>query len=401
MPNYRYSAMNVKGRIVRGFMEAHHSDDLEARLSKIDLDLINFQIKKTRRRRITGRRISRPEMITFCFHLEQVMESGIPILEGLTDLRDSSENAAMRTMLTAMIEEISGGSTLTQALELYPRVFDEVFRSLVAAGESTGNVAVVFHNLAEDLKWQDELAASTRKMMIYPAFVSVIIVSIFMFMMTFLVPQLITFLKVMEMELPLHTKLLIATSDFIVEYWMILLGAPLGFYLSVKWLMLVSPTFARWIDALKLRVWIFGPILQKLILARFASIFALMYSAGITVLECLDISKGALGNRHMARAIEDARDQISQGHGVGDSFKLTGVFPPLVLRMISVGETTGALDKGLRNVRYFYDRESKESIDKLQSMIQPVMTLVLGGLLAWIILSVLGPIYDIKQQVQT
>ncbi|MBF0590075.1 MAG: type II secretion system F family protein [Magnetococcales bacterium] len=401
MPNYRYSAMNAKGRVVRGFMEANHEDDLESRLSKIDLDLINFKIKKVRRQRIALRRITRKELLTFCFHLEQVMDAGIPLLEGLSDLRESSDNPAMRAMLTAMIEEISGGGALTQALAIFPQVFDEVFRSLIAAGETTGNVAIVLRNLADDIKWQDELAAKTRQMMIYPTFVGIIITAIFFFMMVFLVPQLITFIKIMEMELPFHTQLLIATSDFVIAHWPVLIGTPIGLYMLISWMMRVSPTFARWIDFLKLRTWIFGPILQRLILARFASVFALMYASGITVLECLEVSRGVMGNRHMTRAIENARDQISQGHSIGESFKLTGVFPPLVLRMIAVGESTGSLDKGLRNVRYFYDREAKDAIDRLQSMIQPVMTLILGGLLAWVILSVLGPIYDIMTQVKT
>ena len=148
-------------------------------------------------------------------------------------------------------------------------------------------------------------------------------------------------------------------------------------------------------DDLKLRIWVVGPILKKIILARFANYFALMYQSGIAVLECIRITETLVGNRAVADATRRAGRQIAEGASISAGFEYTGLFPPLVLRMLRVGESTGALDTALLNISYFYDRDVKESIERLETMIGPVMTVVLGAILFWVIISVLGPIYDL------
>ncbi|MBF0110588.1 MAG: type II secretion system F family protein [Magnetococcales bacterium] len=399
MPGYRFKAMNARGRVVRSRMEAGNVDDLEHRLSRIGLDLIGFtELSGTTV--VGGRgRISRQEMITFCFHLEQVMGAGVPLIEGLGDLRDSSDNPAVQGMLAGLVEDVAAGSRLSESMRRFGRVFDEVFIALIQAGERTGNLQEIFANLAETLKWQDELAARTKKMLMYPLFVLVIVTGVFGFMMTFLVPRLVSFIKMMGMDLPFHTRLLIETSDLIVTRWPFLIGVPMGLAVAIFFLIRVSPMMAYALDWLKLRFWLLGPITKKIIMARFAGVFAMMYAAGITVLECLAISERVVGNRVVGQVLAEVGQRIGQGETIASSFRRSLIFPPLVLRMIAVGEATGGLDKSLKNVRYFYDREVKDGVERLQGMIEPVLTLVLGGLMAWIILSVLGPIYDIMGRV--
>ncbi len=399
MPGFRFSAMNPKGRIVRSTMDANNIDDLESRLLRMQLDLIRCTEVQAKSTKISGGKVSRQDMITFCFHLEQVMGSGVPLVEGLNDLRDSSENPVMAALVAALIEDVQAGITLSESMAKYPQVFDEVFTSLIRAGEQTGQLQEIFANLAETIKWQDELATKTKKLLMYPAFVLTIVTGVFFFMMTFLVPQLVTFIKMMGQELPFHTQLLIDTSDFILSYWPFIIGTPILLTVLIITGIRVSPMLAYGADFIKLKVWVFGPIVQKIIMARFANVFAMMYGAGITVLDCLVISEKVVGNRVLARVMRDVQEKISEGETITASFKRTLIFPPLVLRMLQVGEGTGALDKSLLNVRYFYDREVKDSVDKLQGMIEPVLTLVLGGLMAWIILSVLGPIYEIMNKV--
>lgn len=400
MPGYRFRAMNLKGRMVGSRMDANNVDDLEKRLLKLQLDLVSFkELKSARDNKSAGRGISRQDMITFCFHLEQVMGSGVPLMEGLGDLRDSSENPSMQALLASLIEDVSTGAQLSESMNKFPRVFDEVFTSLIRAGEQTGNLQVIFANLAETIKWQDELAAKTKKLLMYPAFVFTIVMGVFFFMMTFLVPQLVTFIKMMGMALPFHTQLLIDTSHVVQVWWPVLVGVPIALTFIIYSLLQISPVTRYIFDWVKLHIWVFGPIVQKIIMARFANVFAMMYGAGITVMECLVISEKVVGNKVVGRVIVDVRESITQGATITASFKKTLIFPPLVLRMLSVGESTGGLDKSLLNVRYFYDREVKDAVEKLQGMIEPVLTLFLGGLMAWIILSVLGPIYEIMNKV--
>ncbi|MBF0445178.1 MAG: type II secretion system F family protein, partial [Magnetococcales bacterium] len=269
MPGYNFKAMDERGRVVSNRMDANNLEDLEARLRKMDLDLINFSEVTAKTTKISGNKIPRQEMITFCFHLEQVLGSGVPLLEGLSDLRDSSENPLMQSLVAALVEDITTGTALSLAMDKFPQVFDEVFTSLIRAGEQTGNLQVIFANMAETIKWQDEMAAKTKKMLMYPSMVFIMVLGIFFFMMIFLVPQLVDFIKMMNMELPIYTVALINTSDFVLEYWYLLLGVPIGSFFGISFAIRVNTTARYMFDWFKLHVWLFGPIVEKTIMARF------------------------------------------------------------------------------------------------------------------------------------
>jgi type IV pilus assembly protein PilC len=383
-----------------GNMDANNEPDLELRLGRMGLDLIDCRV--TRQKVIAVRRvITRTDLINFCFHMEQLTGAGVPILEGLNDLRDSMDHPRFREVITDLIESIEGGLQLSEALSAYPDVFDLTFTSLIKAGEQSGKVAEVLKNLSDSLKWQDELAAQTKKIIMYPAVVAVVVTGVTFFLMIYLVPQLTAFIKNMGNELPLHTKALIFVSNIFIHYWYILLALPvIAFFGGREWLKRSEQ--ARYaFDAFKLRAWMVGPVLHKIILARFATFFALMYASGITILECIRLSEGIVGNRVVAAGLQRAAQLISEGQGVTAAFQNTGIFPPLVIRMLKVGEATGSLDGALRNVSYFYNREVKEMIEKVQAMIEPAMTVILGLLLGWIMLSVLGPIYDTISKIKT
>ena len=233
-----------------------------------------------------------------------------------------------------------------------------------------------------------------KRLMMYPTTVGFVVMLVVVFLMTYLVPQLVSFIATMGQELPLHTKILIGLSDFMVSWWYVIVPAPVILFVIFQVMVKSSPGVAYAVDDLKLRVWVVGPILKKIILSRFANYFALMYASGITVLECIRITEGLVGNKAVAEATRRAGRQIADGASISAGFEYTGLFPPLVLRMLRVGENTGGLDTVLLNISYFYDRDVKESMDRLETMIGPVMTLVLGAILFWVIISVLGPIYD-------
>jgi type IV pilus assembly protein PilC len=345
--------------------------------------------------------ITRRDLINFCFHMEQLTGAGVPILEGLNDLRESIDHPRFREMITGLIENIEGGQQLSAALAAYPEVFDLTFTSLVTAGEQSGKLAEVFKNLSESLKWQDELASQTKKIVMYPAAVGAFVIAVMFFLMIYLVPQLTSFVKNMGNTLPLHTKALIFVSDIFINYWYVLVAIPLiAFFGGRAWL--ARSEQARYAaDGFKLRVWMIGPVLHKIILARFATFFAMMYASGITILECIHLSEGIVGNRVVAAGLRRAAQLISEGQGITAAFQHTGIFPPLVIRMLKVGETTGGLDGALHNVSYFYNREVKEMIEKVQSMIEPAMTVILGLMVGWIMLSVMGPIYDTISKIRT
>ena len=393
MTLYAYKAMNPDGQLVMGRLDAINPVDLEMRLKRMDLDFIKGN--PIRQARILGRMgASRRELINFCFHLEQLTRAGVSIVDGLTDLRDSIDNPQFREVVATMIESIDGGRTLSQAMGEHPRIFDGVFTALIAAGETTGRLQEVLTNLVDSLKWQDELAAQTKKLIMYPAFMGTVVISVVLFMLIYLVPKMVGFIKNSGQELPLHTRALLFTSDLFVHYWYVVVGLPILFAVVVATLMRTNPHVRQRVDQAKLQLPVIGDILRKVILSRFAGTFAMMYGSGISVLDALRATEGVVGNEVIRGGLRRASELIAEGQGITTAFQSVGLFPALVVRMLRVGENTGALDTALVNVSYFYSRDVRESISRVQTMIEPTLTVILGVVLGWVMLSVLGPIYD-------
>ncbi len=373
--------------------------DLETRLSRLGLDLIDFRELKTGRQR--GRAgIRREDLITFAFHLEQLIRAGVPILEGLADLRDSIGNRRLREITAALIESIEGGKNLSGAMADFPSVFEPVLVSLIRAGEQSGRLTEVLGKVIETLKWQDEQAALTKRLLLYPAVVCVVMVLTLLFMMLYVVPQLLSFLTSMGQQLPLQTRLLIAFSRFFSNYWYLVLLLPIvaigGAWSAAR----SNPAFAQQLDTWKLRVPLLGPILKKIIVTRVCNVFSIMYTSGITVLECIRSGEEVAGNRAIGRALREAGRMIQDGGGISASFAATGLFPPLVVRMLRVGENSGALEEALNNVSYFFNRDVQESVTRLQTMLMPAVILLLGLFMVWIVTSVFGPLYDLFTQIK-
>src|SRR3954468_10597845 len=253
MPLYSYKAIDVRGKSVMGRVEAVNLSDLEQRLSRMELDLVSGAPSSQRARLMGGGRIARQDLINFCFHLEQLANAGVPVVEGLVDLRESVENARFREVVSGLIESIEGGRSLSQALGEFPEVFSKVFVSLVRSGEQTGKLGEVLKSLTESLKWEDELSSQTKKLMMYPAFVGSIVLLVTFFLMIYLVPQMAGFIRNMGQEIPIQTVLLIWTSDFFVNYWWAVIATPIIVWFGVRHAARVNPAVAFALDHYKLK----------------------------------------------------------------------------------------------------------------------------------------------------
>src|SRR2546421_5047331 len=393
MPLFIYKAVNARGKNVSGRVEAVNLFDLEQRLARMDLDLISGAPSR-QKTRLFGARIQRQDLINFCFHLEQLASSGVPVMEGLVDLRESLENPRFREVVSGLIESIEGGRNLSQALAEFPEVFGKVFVSLVRSGEQTGKLPEVLKSLTEALKWEDELAAQTKKLMLYPAFVGSIVLLVTFFLMIYLVPQMTGFIRNMGQDIPLQTRLLIAVSNVFLTYWWAIVAAPFVAWFGLKFAAKTYPGVEYAIDRYKISMPLVGAILRKIILSRFASSFAMMDSSGITVLDAIRSCEEIVGNKVLEQALRTAGQQIGEGKSLTVAFQELELFPPLVIRMLRIGENTGGLDKALTNVTYFYNRDVRDSVARLQAGIQPLLTLVLGLLLLWVMMAMLGPVCD-------
>ncbi len=395
MPEYKFRTIDAIGKVKSDTMIASNAMELEKRLGSMGFDLLSYaEQNKATKSLFKRKKISRRELINFTFHIEQLMQSGVPLLDSLRDVRDSLDYSHFTDVLQTIIDDIEGGKTLSLAMSGHPHIFDKVYVTLVRVGEQTGRLPDVLKDMAETLRWQDELASHTKKIMIYPIIVSVVVFSVVAFLMIYLMPQLLPFIKNIGGEIPTHTKILIATSAFFTKYWYLIIAAPFVVTMSIKYAAANNVKVRDFIDGAKLKIWLFGPLMMKIKLARFANYFAMMYSSGITVLDALRISEDMVDNTVLASSISIARNRISDGTQISESFSGTGVFPSMIVRMLKIGEDTGAMDEALLNVSYFYNREVRESIDKIEPAMVPALTILLGAIMMWIMTAVLGPVYD-------
>ncbi len=399
MSLFAYRAIDADGRISSGNLDAANGIDLELRLKRLGLDLVTFDSVK-RSTAARTRRVSRQELITFCFHLSQLLKAGVNIIEALTDLRDTVDNPGFRQVIASLLEDIGGGLKLSEAMANHTYCFDSVFVALVRAGEQSGQLTEVLDELSENLKWQDEIASQSQRALVYPALVFTVIIGVIFVLMIFLVPQLAATFRTMVPKLPRETAVLVALSTFFVKWWYLLLGAPAVLGVAA-WLFARSSDAAReTLDRIALNLPVLGTIRQKIILARFSTFFAMLYRSGISVLDCIQICEKIVGNRVMEQGLQRVGRSISEGQGISQAFLATQLFPPLVLRMLRVGESTGGLDTALLNVSYFYNRQVRESIARMQSLLGPATTIVLGLLIVAILYSIFLPIYDVIAKIK-
>lgn len=394
MGRYRYVAIDHRGQRLAGMAEADNLDMLEDRLQQRRLTMIRGKPVEERMRISWRRKIARRELINFCFQMEQMVNAGVTLLDGLKDHAETLEPCYFQDVVAAVADKIETGQTFSEALGDFPEAFSELYVNLIRAGEHSGELGKVLAHLTESLKWQDELLAGTRKALRYPTFVAVVVLGTVFFLMTYVVPQIAAFILSMEGTLPWHTRLLIATSALFVKAWYVLLGVPLMVF-GLGRIIVASSHGARYrFDRFKLRVWLIGPVLEKIIMARFAHYFSLLFGAGMPVLDCVAMCEGVVGNAYVSRALHAARTDVANGEAVSQALEDTGLFPRLVVRLLKVGEQTGDLGAALQNVNYFYRRDVDEAVGRMQEMIEPALNILIGLVMGWVMLSVLGPVYD-------
>lgn len=400
MQNYNYTGINKYGKRVNGVLPAANEQELEQKLMKSHIDLLTYKKQSTAFSLFGKPKITRKDVIGVTFQLEQLLRAGVPLLEIINDLKDNFESDAVKEMLANVYESMEGGSTFSESLRNFEDDFGEVYISLVSVGEKTGQLEDILLDLANMLKWEDELVSKAKKVMIYPAIVATVVIGVVILMMLFVVPELLGFITSMGGELGFATIALIATSGFIQNYIIEIFVIPIVLVFILKTWRKQSPEFKVKTDETTLHLWIVGPVLYKLKLARIANSLAVMYGAGVSFPDSLRMASVIAGNKYLEGNINRAVRMIEEGKPIFESFDEATVFPPMAVRMIKVGELSGGMDTALKNVSYFYDREAKELIDKIEPTIEPILTVVMGFVVGWVMIAVLGPIYDMIAQVQ-
>lgn len=395
MQKYVYKGIDLEGKRVTGHFIANNIPDAERQAAQMGINLLQLQGQESRFSFLRKKQVSNKDIITMTFQIEQLLRSGVPLLDILNDMQGSFPAGYFRDLLAGLYDATLNGATFAEALSRYPNDFDEVYISLVAIGEKTGQLEMILHDLGQNMRWQDELESKAKKIMIYPSIVFAVVMLVITFLMLFLVPELVKFIQGMGQELGFLTKSLIAVSDYFVNYWHVTFAGLVASFIAFKFFMYHSAPFRKSVHQHMLEIPLIGDILFKLKIARMTSTMAIMYAAGVSLQHIIHMAAKVVGNDYLYDRLHEVEEHIMDGHSIVNSFASVNIFPPLILKLIKVGETTGRMDESLRNISYFYDREAKELIEKVEPAIEPIITMILAVLVGWVMMATLGPVYDI------
>jgi type IV pilus assembly protein PilC len=309
-------------------------------------------------------------------------------------VRDSTESDKLRDVLTGVYEAVKNGNILSKALSAYPKVFNDVFTGLIAAGEKTGNLSESFNHLCEHLKWSAEIRRKVKKATRYPIALIIVICIVVAVLMMFVVPKLVDFIVSQGFEVPIHTRALIAVSYAFEHYWYYILGTPVVVVVALMIAYRLSERFAYKVDAFMLKMPVIGPVVRKIDMARFTHFFSVMFNSGIDILDSLEAAKGVVSNRVLRESIDLVKTNVTEGNSLTASLRISNQFPNLVIRMFKVGEDSGNMSEALENINFFYNREVNDAVDAMVGMIQPALTVVMGIIIFWVIAAVFGPLYE-------
>ncbi|MDO9227224.1 MAG: type II secretion system F family protein [Pseudomonadota bacterium] len=394
MPRFRYRAADARGHRVSGELTAANDIDLDLRLRRMGLMLVRARPAR-RRALFSSQRVTRRDLISFCFHVQQIARTNAPLLDGLRDLVAGAENSRFRDLLILVVDDLEGGKLLSEALSAHPDVFDRIFIALVRAAETSDQIETVFARLETRLKQQDELQAELTRLLIYPSITALAVIAAGGVMLFYLTPRLASLVTSLNLPMPFATQLLISLSELARQHLPWLLAFLFAVAVIISLGVRHSSELAERLDGILLRLPSIGPALKKHALARVSGLLALLLQSGVGLLEALAAGAESAGNRIIARKINDAAQQIAAGGGISESLRKQDLLPPLVLRMVHTGETNGALPEALENVAWFYQRDARETITRALKLLEPGLAALLGLLLALLLLAVFLPVYQI------
>lgn len=404
MTAFKYTAQNSQGKIINGTVEASSRQGAIAALSREKLRPITISdgANSTKSFNFTSKKVHSTDLVIFTRQLSTMVSAGVPLLRALTTLGGQSDSPALRRILEDVIKDVQSGQSLGDAFAKHPSAFSDVYTNMVRAGEAGGILDDILKRLATQQEKNDSIRKKVKSAMTYPMVLIVITIGAFFGMMLFVIPQIGKILLDLggpDAQLPTITKIMLAISGFMVSKWYIVIGGlVLGIYLLRRYLK--TKAGKSQFHHLVLKVPAVGPIVQKVAVARFARTYASLIGAGVSLIEALRVTGEAVGNEAYKEVLEHSVEDIKSGKQLSGALEASSIFPPIVPQMLAVGEETGQTDTILVKVADFYEEEVDAAIEGMSSIIEPVMIVVMGGLVGLIAISVMGPIASLSQNVK-
>ncbi len=412
MPIYEYKGLNGRGKQISGVIDADSPRSLKDRLLKDGIFMSEYvetrggaETRRAGQQKAGSRevkfgsffqKVSLLELAEVTRQLATLVRSGIQLTESIGAISEQVENPLLKKVLSEVKRAVSEGSTLANALKRHPKVFSDMYVNMVASGEASGTLDVVFERLSDVTESQVRLRSKLTSALMYPMIMVVLGFGIMMLMMVFVIPQMKDLFTRMGAELPFITKFLISSSDFVRDWWWLLgilfAGAAVWFNYWRK-----SPTGKPTFDRYLYRMPLFGRLLREMGVARFARTLSTLLAAGVPILTAIGIVQSIVGNMVLAKVLETARDAVKEGQPIADTLRKSGEFPPMVCHMIAVGEKSGQLEQMLGNVATSYEMQVEQKVTRLTAVLEPVMIVVMGLVVGFMVFAIIMPMLKMNQ----
>jgi general secretion pathway protein F len=411
MPVYAYKGLNQSGRAVAGIIDADNPKGARLKLRRDGIfptDLTEEQRRQAKAAaaqaaslnlRQLFERISPQDLALMTRQLATLVGAGLPLVDCLSALIEQTENSRIKRMLSQVREQVTEGMSLADALKAHPRMFTDLYVNMVRAGEASGALDVVLLRLADYTENYATLRDKVRSALTYPTLMAIVSAGILFFLLSYVVPKVTKIFSENQATLPVMTQILLAISGFMQEYWWLVLGTAIIAVVAVR-LSTRTPAGRLRFDRYVLSIPYAGKVLKKLALARFSRTLSTLLQSGIPLLTSLDIVKNVVSNTVLSAAIEDARASIREGQSIAPPLKKSGLFPSMLIHMIAVGEKSGELEQMLAKAADSYDNEVSSSIAAFTSIFEPMMILIGGAVVLFIVLAILLPIFELNQLVR-
>jgi len=404
MALFEYTHVNQTGQEAQGLVDAASLEEARRRLRTAGYHVIEIAQRQAEaqrkavsdRRRV--RRIGTRELSTATRQLSVLMQAGMPLVNALSTLVEQSGDNRLGRVFAQVRDSVNEGVTLGRALADHPSVFPGTYVNMVEASEAAGTLEEVLAQLADLYERRAKLTGKVKAALAYPLFMLVVGFSVVVFVLSFVLPSITKLFLEMKMRLPWPTIVLIRTSDVISRYFWVLAVLLVGLLVAFVYWTRTSAGRKLW-DRFKLRCPLLGQIVRKVAVSRFCRTLGALLNSGVTIVEALTLAERVAGNTVIARAAADARDRVSHGDTIANSLRNSGVFPPVVVNMIAAGEQSGTVEDGLARLADLLDNDVEAKLNTFTSLLEPIMILVLGALVGFIVLAMLLPIFDINQAI--
>lgn len=399
MPSFRYRAVGPAGLAQQGFVDAPDLDRAVDLVRTMGLTPVRMDAQAREAAKPAGisflrKRVATRDLILFTRQLEAMLDSGLPILAALETLHQQTTQPELKEAIDRVRSDVEQGGSLTEAVSRHPRCFPALYVNLIHAGEEGGLITAMLDRIGSLLEYSEETEQRIRSATFYPMLIVCELVLAFGVLVKFVLPRFASLFRNLNTELPLPTRVLIGTSDFVDRFWfLLLLLAAGGATAAVFWYR--TDAGRRKVDHFILTAPIFGPIFLKIIVSRFARVLAALVAGGIPIVHALEIARGALDNRVMEEEIDRMKEGLIAGQGLAEPLKDSEIFPPLVVKMLAVGEETGSIDKMLLRAARYYDQDVDYTIKNLSTAIEPVLLVVLGAAVLFTALAVFLPLWNL------